>query len=101
MDVVLIYGVPENKDAAGFLRPFRPLGPRVLAIPFEAEAAASPEAIAQAARANGLDAQVCASLDEALGLALAGDGPAPHVLICGSLYLAGEVLAASPETWPV
>ncbi|MDB5461018.1 MAG: hypothetical protein JWO72_2759, partial [Caulobacteraceae bacterium] len=25
---------------------------------------------------------------------------APHVLICGSLYLAGEVLAASDETWP-
>jgi dihydrofolate synthase/folylpolyglutamate synthase len=32
--------------------------------------------------------------------ALAQDGPAPHVIICGSLYLAGEVLAASPETWP-
>jgi hypothetical protein len=23
------------------------------------------------------------------------------VLICGSLYLAGEVLAMSPETWPI
>ena len=62
---------------------------------------ATAKQIAEAARANGLDAQVCASLDEALGLALAGDGPAPHVLICGSLYLAGEVLAASPQTWPV
>ena len=25
---------------------------------------------------------------------------AGRVLICGSLYLAGEVLAASSETWP-
>ena len=32
--------------------------------------------------------------------ALDGDGPAPHVLICGGLHFAGEVLAMSPETWP-
>ena len=25
---------------------------------------------------------------------------AGRVLICGSLYLAGEVLSAAPETWP-
>jgi len=25
---------------------------------------------------------------------------APHVLICGGLHFAGEVLALSPETWP-
>jgi folylpolyglutamate synthase/dihydropteroate synthase len=24
----------------------------------------------------------------------------PRVLICGSLHLAGKVLAAEPETWP-
>ena len=35
-------------------------------------------------------------MDEALG----SDGPPPHLVICGTLYLAGEVLAASPETWP-
>jgi dihydrofolate synthase/folylpolyglutamate synthase len=39
-------------------------------------------------------------LDAALEQALAADGPPPRVLICGSLYLAGEVLARSPETWP-
>jgi dihydrofolate synthase/folylpolyglutamate synthase len=27
--------------------------------------------------------------------------PGGHVLICGSLHLAGEVLAMSKETWPV
>jgi dihydrofolate synthase/folylpolyglutamate synthase len=26
--------------------------------------------------------------------------PVPHIVICGSLYLAGEVLALSEETWP-
>jgi dihydrofolate synthase/folylpolyglutamate synthase len=24
----------------------------------------------------------------------------PHVMTCGSLYLAGEVLAMSQKTWP-
>ena len=28
--------------------------------------------------------------------ALSADGPAPRIVICGSLYLAGEVLAADP-----
>jgi dihydrofolate synthase/folylpolyglutamate synthase len=27
-------------------------------------------------------------------------GPAPHILICGGLHFAGDVLAMSPETWP-
>jgi dihydrofolate synthase/folylpolyglutamate synthase len=32
--------------------------------------------------------------------ALQADGPPPHLLICGGLHFAGEVLAMSPETWP-
>ena len=28
------------------------------------------------------------------------DRPKPHILICGGLHFAGEVLAMSPETWP-
>jgi len=38
---------------------------------------------------------VDAALDRALALG------AGRVVICGSLYLAGEVLGASRETWPV
>ena len=39
------------------------------------------------------------SAAEALDMALRlGAG---RVVICGSLYLAGEVLGASPETWPI
>ena len=33
--------------------------------------------------------------------ALAAAHPGARLLICGSLYLAGEVLGASEETWPV
>ena len=98
--VTLICGMLKNKDAAGFFSAFRELAPKVIAIPFAYDAAAEPRDLADAARAAGLSAQMAAGLDAALALALAADGPAPHLMICGSLYLAGEVLAASAQTWP-
>jgi dihydrofolate synthase/folylpolyglutamate synthase len=66
-------------------------------VPFDG-AAAEPEALAAVARGHGLGATACASVEEALSRALRlGAG---RVLICGSLYMAGEVLGASRETWP-
>ncbi|MFZ5668379.1 MAG: bifunctional folylpolyglutamate synthase/dihydrofolate synthase [Pseudomonadota bacterium] len=98
--VALISGLLANKDAEGFFAAFAGLRPRVAAVPFEAAAASPPGRVAAAARAAGLAAEAFAGVDEALGAVLAADGPPPHVIICGSLYLAGEVLAASPDTWP-
>jgi dihydrofolate synthase/folylpolyglutamate synthase len=100
--VTLIAGTLANKDAEGFFRALAEPGvaARVIATPFEAEAAAPPERTARAARAAGLSSEVAESIPDALRRALEVQGPPPHVLICGSLYLAGEVLAASEETWP-
>jgi dihydrofolate synthase/folylpolyglutamate synthase len=97
--VALVAGTLSNKDAVGFFSAFRTLNPEVFATGFDAEAAASAEQTAEAARAAGLVAQACADIPDAVRRALDVPG-APHVLICGSLYLAGEVLAASEETWP-
>ncbi len=103
--VALVAGTLSNKDAVGFFSAFKALGPKVYATGFEAEAAATAEATMDAARAAGLEAEACGYPLDAVRRALAapnngeGDAP-PHVLICGSLYLAGEVLAASEETWP-
>ena len=72
----------------------------MFAVPSPSEAGASPDDLAAAARSVGLQAEACPSLVEGFDRALAQDGPPPHVVICGSLYLAGEVLGASPETWP-
>jgi dihydrofolate synthase / folylpolyglutamate synthase len=94
-----VVGMMANKDAEGFLRAFSPLNARVIAAPFVAENAASPEHIADAARAVGLDAEVAPDLENATARAVSSAGP-PHILICGSLYLAGEVLSLSEETWP-
>lgn len=95
--MALIVGMLANKDAGGFFDALADSSAHVFTVPFEG-AAAEPGALAAIARARGLGAQSVASVAEALDLALRlGAG---RVVICGSLYLAGEVLAASRETWP-
>lgn len=97
--VALISGLLANKDAAGFFSPFRGVAAKVFTVTFEGAAAASAADTAAAAELAGLRACACDSVEDALDRALTLE-PTPHVLICGSLYLAGEVLAMSPETWP-
>lgn len=95
--LALIVGMLANKDAGGFFSALSRSGAAVFTVPFEG-AAAEPEALAGVARGHGLGATACASVDEALSRALRlGAG---RVVICGSLYLAGEVLGAARETWP-
>lgn len=98
--LVLIAAMFARKDSLGFFQPFAELNPQVLATTFDSPNAAPADEIAQAARAAGLEAETVADVEEGLRRALAGTGPAPHVLICGGLHFAGEVLAMSPETWP-
>ena len=62
--------------------------------------ALSPEDLAAAARAEGLEASTAPDVSAAVALALDMEGPPPRVVICGGLHFAGEVLALSPETWP-
>ena len=93
----LIVGMLGNKDAGGFFAALRDLDAAVFTVPFDG-ACAEPEALAAVARGHGLGAQAVGDVGTALAQALRlGAG---RVAICGSLYLAGEVLAASPETWP-
>ncbi|MBW8304530.1 MAG: bifunctional folylpolyglutamate synthase/dihydrofolate synthase, partial [Brevundimonas sp.] len=85
----LIVGMLANKDAGGFFEALKETGASVFTVPFEG-AAAEPEALAAVARGHGLGATACATATEALERALRlGAG---RVVICGSLYLAGEVL---------
>ncbi|HEY4032328.1 MAG TPA: folylpolyglutamate synthase/dihydrofolate synthase family protein [Caulobacteraceae bacterium] len=98
--VALVAGTLSNKDAVGFFSAFKALNPKVFATGFEADAAATAEATMDAARIAGLQAEAVGYPLEAVRRALDAEGVPPHVLICGSLYLAGEVLAASEVTWP-
>ncbi len=95
--LALIVGMLANKDHGGFFEALKGSQAHVFTVGFEG-AAAEPEALAAVARGHGLGAQSSSSVEAALSWALRlGAG---RVVICGSLYLAGEVLGASEETWP-
>jgi len=98
--LAMIVGMFARKDAQGFFEPFAGLEPRVFTAGFDSPNAAPPEALAAAAREAGLAAESTGGIEAAVERALALPGPAPHVLICGGLHFAGEVLAMSEETWP-
>ncbi len=98
--LTLVTGMFARKDAEGFFRPFAEMRPRVIATTFDSPHAAPSEEIAVAAVQAGLPAEMSPDVEAAVRLALGAAGPAPHVLICGGLHFAGEVLAMSPETWP-
>jgi dihydrofolate synthase/folylpolyglutamate synthase len=98
--LVLVVGMFARKDAKGFFLPFAEMRPRVLVTTFDSPNAASGEELAQATAAAGLTPEIQPDVTAAVRAALAAPGPAPHVLVCGGLHFAGEVLAMSPETWP-
>ncbi len=92
---VIVCGSLMSKDTAGFLSPFTGLAQEILAVPISADQYAKPAAeVAAAANACGFPAAICDSVKSALTFLAARDWPAPpRILITGSLYLAGEVLA--------
>jgi dihydrofolate synthase/folylpolyglutamate synthase len=94
--LVLVVGMLASKDVAGFLRNFPGLARRLLAVPIAQDTGLPPETIAETARALGIPAAAAPGIAAALGAIAALDlDPPPRILITGSLYLAGEVLAAN------
>jgi len=99
--LVVILGVLANKDLEGIFAALRSVGSlKLFLVGFDASSAADPALLLDGARAAGLCAEARPDVSSALDLALSDAGPPPRVVICGSLYLAGEVLALDPETWP-
>ncbi len=95
--LALICGMLSNKDAGGFFAALKDSQATGFTVGFDG-ASADPAALAAVARGHGLAATPAGSVGDALDLALRlGAG---RIAICGSLYLAGEVLGASRETWP-
>jgi dihydrofolate synthase/folylpolyglutamate synthase len=91
--VHLVVGMKQAKDAAEFLRPLLPHANTVWAVAEPGQHLALPvEAIVAA---SGGVARPGPTVRDALA-AMSGSAPA-RVLICGSLYLAGEVLKADAE----
>ncbi len=94
--VVLIVGMLTTKDHDGFLRNFAGLARRLIAVPIASEKSLPAEAVAETASAIGIPASACSDIGAAFDAVAALDlAPRPRILVTGSLYLAGEVLAAN------
>jgi dihydrofolate synthase/folylpolyglutamate synthase len=94
----LVVGMLNTKDAGGFLAPLAPQARALYALTIPGEENALPAArIAETARALGIEAEETGSVEAALrtivGRAEPAHGKPARVLICGSLHLAGVVLA--------
>jgi len=95
--LVVIAGMMANKDAGGFLANFAGLTRHIVAVKIpDREGAMPPDRLADAARALGMRVESAASVEAALrSLARLSYEVPPRILITGSLYLAGHVLAAN------
>jgi len=95
--LVVIAGMMANKDAGAFLANFAGLTRHIVAVQIPArEGAMPPDRLAAAARALGMRVETSASVEAALrSLARLSYEVPPRILITGSLYLAGHVLAAN------
>ena len=91
--LVLIWGMLNTKAIDDFIMPFAGIAHRVVTLTIPDEENAVPASqLAEAARRHGMSAETAESLEDALKQA-AQTTPAPRILIVGSLYLAGRVLA--------
>ncbi len=95
----LICGMLKTKDAAGFFAAFQGLARHVATVAIEGEdASRGAGELYDVARSSGLDASPAEDLDDAMMQVSAWSRARPYegkprILICGSLYLAGRVLA--------
>jgi dihydrofolate synthase/folylpolyglutamate synthase len=91
----IILGLLENKDASGFLQALGEMRAHIHAVPVPGHAHHAPNRLAGLAMASGFAGTAAADPRAALSAIAAdsGNGPPPMILIAGSLYLAGRVLA--------
>ena len=88
----LICGMLNTKDITGYLQPVARHAESLTAVSIPGEANTLPaETTAEAAAKVGMAASTADSVSEALTAIMEQD-PSARVLICGSLYLAGNVL---------
>lgn len=87
----LVVGMTETKNIDGFLRPFAGLVRSMVAVSIDGHASHPPEDLVAAASELGIRAREAESVHEALRQL--ADPPGARVLICGSLFLAGNLLS--------
>lgn len=89
----LVFASLTTKDPGGMLEPFRSVAAHVHSVPIPDHSCFSPDDLVEIAAELGFSADAHEDVEQALA-AIAGDA---RVLIFGSLYLAGAVLAANDQ----
>jgi len=93
----LIIGMINTKDPIGYFNAFKGLAEQVFTVPIRAsDAGIDPVALADDAASAGFEASAVSGVSEALAAIsemFESDPVAPRILIGGSLYLVGDVLA--------
>ena len=96
--LILVTGILANKDIGGFLDCYEGLAAHIIAVEIPGHSSLAPETLAELAKARNISSYTAETVDKAVDMACKLDGEnaaskiAPRVLICGSLYLSGEVL---------
>ncbi|MEM9421874.1 MAG: folylpolyglutamate synthase/dihydrofolate synthase family protein [Pseudomonadota bacterium] len=94
--LILITGMQANKDAMGFFEAFEGLASTIFTVDVPGGKPQSGYALARLAQEAGVPAEAMPSVSKAIDQALVDTGRSgegmPRILICGSLYLAGQVL---------
>ena len=92
----MIAGMINTKDQSGYFRPFQGMARHVYTVPiFSSDAGVANDELAVRAGEAGLSAEPVSSIMSALKLLRETwdhSEPPPRILICGSLYQAGEAL---------
>ena len=89
--VHLLFAALKSKDAQGIIKPFAGIADMVHTLPIDGHECRDPNGLAEMARGQGFKAYA----RESIGQALAAIHKPARVLVFGSLYLAGEALAAN------
>lgn len=100
MPVFVIAGMLLTKDPSGFFHAFDGLAERIFTVPIhDSEQGFSPHALARVALESGFDANACLSVAEAFSSisGMLSPGEQCRIVICGSLYLVGEILRDNNE----
>jgi len=97
--LIMITGMLANKDIGGFLDSYAGLAAHIIAVDIPGHASLAAETLSELAKGRGMSSHIASNVDEAIDLAIkigndkAVSHIAPRILICGSLYLSGVVLA--------
>ena len=92
----LVLGLLETKDADGFVATLAAYAASARTVPItSSDAGRSPISLAATGRAAGLDAGPAAGPAEAVAEIVSMSKKPARILICGSLYLVGEVLSTN------